>query len=207
MSATTGTLTGTPTALVAHTTYTVTATNSGGSTTLSLVITVVEPPPASTRSYVDPTSGSFQLKRNAALSSSSHLVLDLVGPPTGAGAGVSITLSTDVAVVTWVDIPAGGTAATLVQNGTQFSLGAGVPLQKARATGNSLQVTLAQKAPTPAATLNGTLLRIALDLKAGLGLVSGTGIPLTVDQSKCMLLDGDGLIAPITVAAGTLTAQ
>ena len=207
LSATTGVLSGTPTAAAVQTTYTVTATNSGGSTILGLVITVAAPPAASALSYVDPTSGTYQLKQNVGLSSGSHLVLDLVGPPTGTGSGISITLITDATVVSWVDIPAGGTTGTLVQNGTQFSLGSGVPILKAKAIGNSLQVTLAQKAPTPAVSLNGTLLRIALDLKAGLGLDSGTGVALSVNQTKCMVLGGDGAISAITVSAGILTAQ
>jgi hypothetical protein len=168
------------------------------------------PPPAPTATslaYVDPTSGTYLLKKNAALSTTTHLVLDLMGPSTGTAAGVSITLSADTSKVTWVDVPAGGTTAVLVQNGTQFSLGAGTPIQKAKATAGVLQATLAQKAPTAAASLNGSLLRVALDLKAGLGLAQGTAITLTADPAKCQVLDGAGAISTITVSAGSLTAQ
>jgi hypothetical protein len=164
------------------------------------------PPAASSLAYTDPASGTYKLVKNAA-STSTHLVLDLVGPSSGTAMGVSVNLSADTAKVTWVDVPAGGTTAALVQNGTQFSLGAGTPILKAKAAGNVLQATVAQKNPTAAASLNGTLLRVALDLKPGLGLTQGTAITLSADALKCQALDGAGTIAPITVSTGTLTAQ
>lgn len=168
------------------------------------------PPPAPTASslaYTDPTSGTYKLVKNAS-SSGSHLVLDLVGPSTGTAMGVTITLSADTTKVTWVDVPAGGTTAVLMQNGTQFSLGTGTPIQKAKVTGSVLQATVAQKAPTAAASLNGPLLRVALDLKPGLGLAQGTTLTLSADALKCQVL-ADTASAPtaITVAVGTLTAQ
>lgn len=54
-----------------------------------------------------------------------------------------------------MDVPGGCTTAVLMQNGTQFVLGSGTPIQKARATAGLLQVTVALKAPTVAAWLNG----------------------------------------------------
>lgn len=168
------------------------------------------PPPATPTAtgltYTDPTTGSYRLVKNTA-SSGAHLVLDLLGPASGTAMGVSITLNADAAKATWVDVPPGGTTAVLMQNGTQFSLGSGTPIQKARATGGLLQVTVAQKAPTAAAALNGPLLRVALDLKSGAGLPQGTVIPLSTDATKCQVLDGAGAIGPITVSVGTLTAQ
>ncbi len=163
------------------------------------------PPPATALAYTDPTTGTYKLVKNVS-SSGSHLVLDLVGPSTGTGSGVSITLSADPRV-TWVDVPPGGTTALLMQNGTQFTLGSGTPIQKAKATGGVLQVTVAQKAPTAAASLNGPLLRVAVDLKSGLGLAQGTTLAITADPAKCQVLDGTGAITPITVTVGTLTAQ
>jgi hypothetical protein len=94
-----------------------------------------------------------------------------------------------------------------MKNGTQFNLGAGLPIQKAKATGNVLQATVAQKNPSPAVPLNGTLLQVALDLKSGLGLTPGTAITLSADGTKCQILDGASIISPITVTVGTLTAQ
>jgi len=169
-------------------------------------------PTATGLAYTDPASGTYLLKKDTALSSGSHLVLDLVGPATGTATGVTLTLSADAAKVAWVDIPAGGTTATLVQNGTQFSLGTGTPILKGKTfLGNSgtalLQATVAQKAPTAAASQNGVLLRVALDLKSNLGLAQGTAITLTADGTKCQVLDGSGTISAITVSVGTLTAQ
>jgi hypothetical protein len=165
------------------------------------------PVTATSLAYTDPTTGTYKLVKNAA-SSGSHLVLDLMGPSSGTAAGITITLSTDVTMVTWVDVPAGGTTAVLMQNGTQFNLGTGTPIQKAKATAGLLQITVAQKGlAVPAASLNGALLRVALDLKAGLGLAQGTAITLSADAVKCQILDGTGAITPITVSVGNLTAQ
>jgi hypothetical protein len=165
------------------------------------------PVTATSLAYTDPATGTYKLVKNAA-SSGSHLVLDLMGPSSGTAAGITITLSTDVTKVTWVDVPAGGTTAVLMQNGTQFNLGSGVPIQKARATAGVLQVTVAQKGlAVPPASLNGALLRVALDLKPGLGLSQGTAITLSADAVKSQLLDGTGAITPITVSVGNLTAQ
>lgn len=165
------------------------------------------PATATSLSYVDPASGTYKLVKNAS-SSGSHLVLDLVGPSTGTAMGVSITLSTDATKATWVDVPAGGTTAVLMQNGTQFTLGSGTPIQKAKATSGVLQATIAQKDPTAPASLNGSLLRVALDLKSGLGLTQGTAITLSADAAKCQVLtDKASNPTTITVSVGTLTAQ
>lgn len=164
------------------------------------------PPTATSLAYTDPTTGTYKLMKNAS-SSGSHLVLDLVGPATGTGMGVAITLNADATRVTWVDVPPGGTTAVLMQNGTQFTLGTGTPIQKAKAAVGVLQATVAQKAPTAAASLNGTLLRVALDLKPGLGLAQGTAITLQYNVTKCELLDGTGALSNITLSVGTLTAQ
>lgn len=164
-------------------------------------------PTATALAYADPASGTYQLKKNTALSSGTHLVLDLVGPATGTASGVTLTLNADTAKVTWVDVPTGGTTATLVQNGTQFSLGSGTPILKGKASGTALQATVAQKAPTAPASQNGALLRVALDLKTTLSLAQGTAISLSADGTKSQVLDGSGAISPITVSVGTLTAQ
>jgi hypothetical protein len=186
--------------------YTVTVSNSAGNLTSSAATLTVQPVGTSL-AYADPATGTYQLKKNLALSTATHLVFDLMGPGTGTASGLAITLSADTSKVTWVDVPAGGTTAVLVQNGTQFNLGAGTPIQKAKVTGNVLQAAVAQKAPTAAASLNGALIRVALDLKPGLGLAPGTAITLSADAAKCQVLDGTGTIAPITVTVGTLTVQ
>lgn len=166
-------------------------------------------PPATATglAYTDPTSGTYKLVKNAS-SSGSHLVLDLVGPSAGTAMGIAITLSADATKATWVDVPAGGTTAVLMQNGTQFTLGSGTPIQKAKATSGVLQATVAQKAPTAPASLNGPLLRVALDLKSGLGLPQGTVITLSADAAKCQVLtDTASNPTTIIVSVGTLMAQ
>jgi hypothetical protein len=57
--------------------------------------------------------------------------------------------------------------------------------------------------------VNGILLKIALDLKSGQNLPSGTALTLTADSAKCQVLVGTGTPDPstITVSVGTLTAQ
>jgi len=189
--------------------YSVKVSNAGGSITSSSATLTVQPAPvlATGLAYTDPTSGTYLLKKNTTLSTATHLVLDLIGPATGTGAGISVSFAADSSKVTWVDVPAGGTTATLVQNGTQFALGTGTPILKAKANGDAFQATVAQKAPTTAASLNGVLLHVALDFKSGLSLTQGTPITLSADPNKCQLLDGSGTIAPVTVAVGTLKAQ
>jgi hypothetical protein len=170
-------------------------------------------PKASSLAYTDPTSGTYLLKKDPA-SSGSHLVLDLVGPATGTASGVTLTLNADTTRVAWVDVPAGGTTNTLVQNGTQFNLGSATPyILLARTYGaTTLMATAAQKGLAVApASLNGVLLKVALDLKPNLGLAPGTNITLSADSTKSWLLDGTAksgsALSPITVSVGALTAQ
>lgn len=167
-------------------------------------------PTATGLTYTDPTSGIYLLKKDAA-SSGSHLVLDLVGPATGTASGITLTLNADTTKVAWANVASTDPANTLVQNGAQFSLGTGTPLLLARASGTTLMATVAQKglAVSPA-SLNGVLLKVALDLKPNLGLAQGTTIQLSADGTKSLVLDGtkgSAPIGPITVSVGTLTAQ
>ncbi|HJW71433.1 MAG TPA: hypothetical protein VJ486_01140 [Geothrix sp.] len=186
-------------------TFHVVATSVADTSKHATATVTVSVPTATSLAYTDPATGTYKLVKNVS-SSGSHLVLDLVGPASGTAMGVSITLTGD-AHTTWVDVPAGGTTAVLMQNGSQFILGSGTPIQKAKASGNVLQVTVAQKAPTAAASLNGVLLRVALDLKTGQNLAQGTALTLTSDAVKCQVLDGTGTISSIPVSVGTLSAQ
>lgn len=186
-------------------TFHLVATSVADTTKHATATVTVSVPTATGLAYTDPATGTYKLVKNVS-SAGSHLVLDLVGPASGTAMGVSITLTGD-AHTTWVDVPAGGTTAVLMQNGNQFTLGSGTPIQKAKASGNVLQVTVAQKAPTAAASLNGVLLRVALDLKAGQNLAQGTALTLTSDAVKCQVLDGTGTISTIPVSVGTLSAQ
>ena len=158
--------------------------------------------------YADPVSGTYLLKKNAALSTpASHLVLDLWGPATVSGAGVAGTFTLDAAKAAWSNVNASDPAATFVANGTVFALGSGLSILKGKVTGGVLSATVAEKGLGTPKALNGPLLRIALDLKAGQGTPAGTPIALTADGAKAQVLLADGTLPAITVAVGTLTAQ
>ena len=161
------------------------------------------PPTATSLAYTDPTTGTYLLKKNATLSTATHVVLDLVGPAATTGTGVTATFSADTTKVTWANVAAGDPANTLVQNGTAFTLGAAPQILKGKVTGDILQVTAAQKGTGSPVSLNAPLLRIALDLKAS----QPTGaITFTADAAKCQVLDGTGAISTVTVSVGALTA-
>lgn len=166
------------------------------------------PPAASTAtslSYVDPTPGTYLLKKNTTLSTTTHLVLDLVGPASATGSGITATFTADTTKVAWANVAAGDPANTFVQNGTAFSLGAAPQILKGKVSGGTLQVAAAQKGTGNPVALNAPLLRIALDLKPS---QSAGAVSLASDATKGQVLDGSGaLVSPITVSVGTLTAQ
>lgn len=162
------------------------------------------PPQAASLAYTNPTSGSYQLLKNTTLSSGTKLVLDLVGPSSGTGSGVSITLTAG-SQVSWVNVDAGNPAGTYLANGTAFSLGVSPQIMKAQVTGNTLVATLAEKGHGTPKALNVPLLRVAMNLRPDIGTAPGTAINLT--PGECKLLDGVGTLQPITLTAGTLLAQ
>lgn len=178
--------------------FTVTVTNSAGSVTSSAAILTV-----TGLAYADPTSGTYQLKKNATLSTATHLVLELVGPAT-TGTGVAVSFSADTTKVSWVNVAAADPAGTYVQNGTTFTLGAAPQILKGKVVGNVLQAAVAQKGTASPKALNTPLLRIALDLK---GAQASGAVTFTADNTKCQVLDGTGTISPITVTMGALSVQ
>jgi len=183
--------------------YTVTVTNAAGNVT-STAATLAVQPVATSLAYADPTTGTYKLVKNVALSTpGTHLVLDLVGPAS-TGTGVSATFSADTTKVTWVNVAPGDPANSFVQNGTAFTLGAAPQILKGKVTGPVLQVTAAQKGTASPVSLSVPLLRIALDLKAS----QPTGaVTFSTDAAKCQVIDNAGAISTITVTVGTLTAQ
>lgn len=185
--------------------FTVTVSNSAGSITSSPAVLTVQSL-ATNLAYTDPTTGTYLLTKNTALSTATHLVLDLVGPAAAAatGSGVTATFNADTTKVTWVNVAAGDPANTFVLNGTAFTLGATPQILKGKVAGDVLQATAAQKGPSSPVPLNVPLLRIAIDLKAAQPV--GT-VTFTADAAKCQVLDGAGAISGITVSVGTLTAQ
>lgn len=184
-------------------TFSVTVTNSTGSITSSTA-TLTVTPLASTLAYIDPTTGTYQLKKNTTLSTATHLVLDLVGPAATTGSGVSASFTVDTAKVSWSNVASSDPANTFVQNGVAFSLGSAPLILKGKVSAGVLQVVASQKGFASPVSLNQPLLRVALDLKAS---QATGGVTLSADSAKCQVLDGTGAITSITVSVGTLAAQ
>jgi len=159
------------------------------------------PAQASTLGYTDPSSGSYRLIRNASLSTSTHLVLDLVGPASGTGSGIAVSLSAG-SEVAWSNVNSSDAAGTYVANGTQFSLGSAPTILKAQVSGQTLVATVAEKGYATAKSLNGSLMRVALDLRTGLGTLSGAVVTLQV--GSCRVLDGSGTLQSVTLVPGSL---
>jgi len=180
----------------------------GGSTPAPAPAPAPVPVQATTLSYTDPTTGTYLLKKNTALSSpASHLVLELWGPGAPAGCGVTAILTVDATKAAWVKVAAGDAANTFVANGTVFALGAGVPILKGKVSGGTLIATVAEKGLATAKALNGPLLRFFLDLTPKADLLTGSPIALAADAAKCQVLLADGSLAAITITVGTLVAQ
>jgi len=175
--------------------------NSGGTTT---------PPPKSTADrldYTNPAGGSYQLVKDAALSTpGGHLVLNLMGPAGTSATGVGFVLSADTTKVTWAK-PIASDA--VLARCTTFDLGTASPqLGIAKATGDQLQVAFYQKGTTkPAVTLaaNTVLASVALDLKANVPV--GSVVTLSAVTGKGVLAQGSAAPAPISIAVGTITAN
>jgi len=176
--------------------------NSGGGTTTPPAKTV-----ADRLDYTNPSGGSYQLVKDAALSTpGGHLVLNLMGPAGTSATGVGFLLSADTSKVTWAK-PIASDA--VLARTTTFDLGTTSPqLGIGKATGDQLQVAFYQKGTTkPAVTLaaNTVLASVALDLKANVPV--GSVVTFSAVQGKGVLAQGSGAPAPIAIAVGTITAN
>lgn len=160
------------------------------------------PAAASALVYTEPASGSYQLRRSAALSTATHLVLELVGPAATKGSGVVATFNADGAKVSWSKVAAAD--AGLVQNGAAFNLGAAPQILRARVAGDVLETVASQKGTASPVPLDVPLLRVALDLKPA---QAPGPVALGADAGKCQLLDAAGGISTIAIAVGALAAQ
>jgi hypothetical protein len=160
---------------------------------------------ASSLNYVDPGSGAYQLKRNASLSSKTHLVLELWGPVTVQGSGVTLVLGVDSAKLSWANVSNGDAPGSYVSNGSVFDLGSGTPILKGLVKGDALVATVSEKGFGSPKAFNGPLLRVAVDLTA-LNLPTGN-VALSADPAKSRVLLGDGSTAAIAIATGSLTLQ
>jgi hypothetical protein len=126
------------------TTYTLTVTNALGATaSTSTSITVIYS--NKTLSYIDPTNGTYRWIKNISLSTSSHLVLDLVTTDTQLISGIAFTMSIDTTKALWSKVNT--LDAYCVQNGTVFNIGASTPIfySNSASTMTTLTAAVAQK--------------------------------------------------------------
>jgi len=159
-------------------------------------------PTASSLAYTDPTSGSFQLKKNTTLSTPTKLVLDLVAVNAGNGAGSAFHLTADTTRVNWAKVQ--DTDPEYVRNGAVFTLGTAPQAFKSKVSGNVLQVVVSQKGLAGSPVLNGTLATVALSLRSG---IAPGAVTLDVVSGKAQILMASGDTDTLTITKGTLTAQ
>ncbi len=152
--------------------------------------------------YTDPTSGTFQLKKNTSLTTDRKLVLDVVATSAGTGAGLSFQVTADPSKVTWVKVADGD--AEYVRNGSVFTLGSGVQAIKGKVSGGTLQAVVSQKGLSGSVALNGVLATVALELKSG---VAPGNVSLSLASGKSGWLKSDGNVADPQIQVGTLVAQ
>ncbi|MBL0311867.1 MAG: hypothetical protein IPP78_03960 [Holophagaceae bacterium] len=166
------------------------------------------PPPVKTIAdrldYTNPTSGTYTLVKDTALSTSTHLVLNLMGPVGTQGTGVGFYLTADTTKVTWAKVSGGD--AEYVKNGA-FTLGSGTQLLKSKITTNQLQGGVFQKgttAPAVTFTATGPLASVALDLKSNVSLGAVTFSSIA---GQAVLTNGSAAPAPIVISYGSLAAN
>ena len=127
-----------------------------------------KPPPvtfATSLNYTNPTGTSYRFVKGAA-STSSTLILELVGPASASGLGVTFSIQTDTAKAKFVKV--NSSDAELAQNGNVFQLGTAPQFFKSVEDGNALLVSLAQKGSGNVRNLDGVLARVALQLQPAL---------------------------------------
>ncbi len=181
-------------------TYHVVATSHASTSKTATATVTVSAPPATTLTYTDPSTGTYQVKKNAGLSTTTHLVLDVVGSGAPNGAGLAFSLTADATRLTWTKVAPAD--AEFIQNGAVLTLGTAPLAIKGKVTGNALVAGLGQKGLGASVALNGVLARFAVDLKAG--APTGTA---ALTQTKAQVLQSDGTLATVTLTFGTLTAN
>lgn len=144
--------------------------------------------------YTDPAGSGFRLVRNAALSTGTHLVLDLQGPAGTSGRGVDFTVTVGPGPA-WAKVaPDDG---HFLQNNL-FNLGTGVQALVSVVRDRTLVAGAFQKGPGNAVAFTQPLARIALDS----GAAAPGPVALQVTQFQYLPADGGQLMdAPCTVGA------
>jgi len=184
-------------------TFYVTATSVADATKSDAATVTVQQP--GSLSYQDPDAlYEYRFVKNAALSTPTHLVLDLVsrgGQGNSAGLAFSASFGASNAV-SWAKV--GPSDTMMVQNGTVFNLGAGPAGLKATVENALLKAVVGQKGLSNVPALgSGTLARVALDANPG-------SAPQTIPLSavKFQILTSAGAIftvSPLSVAFGELS--
>lgn len=152
--------------------------------------------------YADPATGEFRLVKDGG-STSAKVILNLVGPASATGRGVSFTLVVDPSRVDLVKVA--DADAEYVQNGAVFALGSAPQLLKGIKQDGTLRVTVAQKGAGSAKALNAPLLKVALQFKANADLLPGTALPIAVTEGQYLPVTGGPIATPI--ATGFLQTQ
>lgn len=156
---------------------------------------------ATALTYTAPSGAAgWQLVRNGAQSTATHLVLDLVGPAAESGFGATLELTVQEAQLAWARVQPGDPE--FVQN-LRYNLGQGKPILKGVAQGNLLKVAIFHKGlkGTPT-SYTGPLASVAVDLKSG--LQAGTDLRIGVQLAQELRSTG---MKPISLAIGTIQAQ
>ncbi len=167
---------------------------------------VTPPAPAASRlDYTDPMDAvSYRWKKDTTLSTSTHLVLNLVAPVGVNLHGVGFHVTVDTTKATWAKVAAADT--TYVQNVAFNQMG--TPALAAKVTGATLQAGDYQKATGNAALVSSgqPLMRIALDLAMG---AQPGNVTLQPVAGKSMALIAGSPASPgnITPVFGALQAQ
>jgi hypothetical protein len=156
-------------------------------------------PVAQALTYEDPASTGWRLVKNAA-STQAHLVLDLVGPAGTTGKGVALTLNTNPGLAGWAKVAPADTE--LIAN-LAFPVGTAPALLKGVSKNGTLVSGVFQKGGA-AVDVSVPVASVALDF-AGASSVSGTAVPVSVVKAEA--LDASGVLAPISVAVGTIKAH
>ena len=155
--------------------------------------------------YTNPgdTNYSAGYRFVSASSTQGKLILELRGPSSEMGRGITFGLQADASKVRFVKVS--DSDAEFAQNGV-FDLGSAEPkLFKAVADNNTLRVSIAQKGQGNAKPLDNVLARVAVQLQSG--ITQGTTITLSAINDAKVLPGNSGNSAPITIAVGSLVAQ
>ena len=191
LSATTGVISGTPTIIAATATYSVTATNGGGTTSVPLSITVNDVPPSNLRYSASPATcrTGYPIAPNRPTSEGGTVVSYSVAPALPAGLSIDATTGVISGTLTLALTAARTTSHTVTASNSGGS------------TGVSLDVTVA-----PPFGTNGDVRAIAIGADetvylggdfTQVGPVTGGGVPLNAST---------GATAALPSVAGTVHA-